>query len=50
VWGALDGNLLPKCSKALSFDPSGTTASSALRNCWRCWPRASPMAASPCRS
>ncbi len=21
MWGALDGNLLPKCSKALSFDP-----------------------------
>ena len=21
VWGALDGDLLPKCSKALSFDP-----------------------------
>jgi len=31
VWGALDGNLLPKCSKALSFD------SGCLSGAGRAW-------------
>src|SRR2546427_12107146 len=29
---------------------SGTTASTALRNCWSDWPAASPMGASPCQN
>jgi hypothetical protein len=32
VWGALDGNLLPQCSKALSFDPGTIPDTSSGNN------------------
>jgi hypothetical protein len=43
--------LLDTCTGAeRTCSVRGMTASPALRNCWRGWPKASPMGASLCRS